>query len=122
MSKKILIVEDNDWLAEQFEAILSTEFSTARVADGAAAMEIIEQDLPDALLLDMLLTGPGALGVLHELQSYADTSNLPVVVCTSLPDRQQLASSLAAYGVRAVLDKTTVTPQRLLRTFREVIV
>lgn len=117
----VLIVEDDDWLAEQHVRTLGGAGIRAEAVPHAlAAIDSIDHTLPDALVLDVLLAGPNAFTLLHELQSHADLASIPVILCTNSAD--QLASEdIAAYGVARVLDKSTMLPGDLVAAVKKVL-
>ena len=117
----ILIVEDDDWLAEQHVRVLTSAGYKATVALHAlAAIQIIDDINPDAIVLDVLLTGSTAFALLHELQSYGDTGDIPVILCTNLASELSV-DDLEPYGVKKILDKTTMTPDDLIATLQSVL-
>lgn len=106
----IVLLEDDVWLADLEVRVLTKAGYEVRVAHhGASAMELIETQAPDALIVDMLLAGSTVFTLLHELQSYQDTAQIPVILCTNLAE-QVRPEQLKAYGIRRVLDKTTMQP------------
>lgn len=117
----ILIVEDDLWLAEQFERTLVREgFSVRRTSNGHVAIELIDELMPKALLLDLLLPGSTGMALLHELQSYQDTGEIPVILCTNLAGTLKL-DDLKPYGVERLLDKTTMHPDDVVAAVRSVL-
>lgn len=122
MSQKtdVLIIEDDLWLAEQFQRTLNRAgFSSRHVSSGHGAMDAIDEQSPDAIVLDMLLTGGTALTLLHELQSYVDTAEIPVILCTNLAS-QVTMQDMAPYGVRRIIDKMTMQPDDIVTAARSV--
>ncbi len=117
----VLIVEDDAWLAEQYirtlgEAGIRAEF----VPHALAAIDSVDTKLPDALVLDLLLAGPNAFTLLHELRSHADLASIPVILCTTSAD--QIASEdMQAYGVKQILDKATMVPQDMVAAIRRIL-
>jgi len=111
---RVLLIDDDKWLAELFAATLRQEgFSVAMAHEGLEGMEAINKQPPDVLVLDLMMPGPNGLVLLHELQSHADLADIPVVLCTnSASDIQK--KHIASYGVRRVLDKTTMEPQDIV--------
>lgn len=118
----VLIVEDDNWLAESYSLILTQAGWTARTVHSAKkALEAIDEKIPDVVLLDVLLPGANAVELMHELQSYSDTKNLPIVLCTTLTHQHLNRDNLEKYGVRAVLNKARLTPQHLLNALQQAI-
>lgn len=113
--KHVLIVDDDTWQADHFSrALLATGMYTAsHASDAIAALECIDDSIPDVLVLDMLLPGPNGLTLLHELQSHTDLANIPVVLVSSHIDYH--LEDVRPYGVVALLDKTTIDDASFVR-------
>lgn len=117
----ILIIEDDVWLAEQYVRVLSREgYKTIISSDAQTAINAIDDNHIGAIILDVLLTGSTAFTLLHELQSYEDTGVIPIVLCTNLANELSL-NDLKPYGVRRILDKTTMIPDDLVTALRGVL-
>lgn len=115
---RVLLVEDDPWQAEQIVKQLEAAGHTAAHADDAlAAIDALEAQLPDLIVLDMFLPGPSGVTLLHELQSHSDSAALPIIAYSAhLTYRTE---QLAPYGVVAVLDKTIMTPGELVSLVEE---
>jgi DNA-binding response OmpR family regulator len=119
-TKKILIVEDDKWLAEQHARVLKKAGLQPIVTlHAVAAIKAVDDDHPDAIVLDVLLTGSTAFAFMHELQSYSDTGKIPIILCTNLAG-DLLLDDVAPYGVRKILDKTTMAPDDLAAAVRSL--
>jgi CheY-like chemotaxis protein len=119
--RNVLIVEDDDWLAEQHGRMLQTAGYAVEFAPHAlAAMDAVDTRKPDAIVLDLLLAGPNAFTLLHELQSHTDLSDIPVILCTNSAD-QIADEDIAAYGVRQVLDKAIMHPDDVVSAVKKVL-
>jgi DNA-binding response OmpR family regulator len=118
---KIVLVEDDAWLADlEIEVLTNAGFSVTHSPHALSAIERIDSNAPDVLIVDVLLTGTTGLALLHELQSYVDTKAIPVIVCTNLAESLSIAD-LQAYGVRKIVDKTTMHPNDLVAAVRAVL-
>ncbi len=117
----VLIVEDDAWLAEQQQHVLIKAGYKAIISPHPIdAIKVIDATHPDVIVLDVLLTGSTAFALLHELQSYGDTGSIPVILCTNLASELSL-EDLAPYGVRRILDKTTMLPDDVVAAVRSVL-
>ncbi len=117
----ILVVEDDNWLSEQFARVLENAgYVVKTVSNALSAIEEIDDEQPDVVVLDVLLTGSTAFALLHELQSYGDTGSIPVILCTNLASELVL-DDLKPYGVKKILDKTTMIPDDLIISVRSVL-
>lgn len=116
--KHALIVDDDPWQVGHFQRQLEQAgFRASSASNALAAIELVDRDRPDVLILDVLMPGPNGITLLHELQSHADLAGIPVVICSSL--HLKLAE-LKPYGVVAVLDKTTLTQSDLVSAVKKV--
>lgn len=120
-SQTVLVVEDDTWFAEHYMRILeSAGFAVRHAPDGVAAIEAIDDKLPDAIVLDLFLPGPNALVLLHEIQSHQDLAQIPVVMCTASA-LGGVANGLSAYGVTDVLDKGSMQPIDLIAAVKRAL-
>lgn len=117
----VFIIEDDPWQAEQFSRQLEKAgYQTQTFNNGVDAIHGIDETLPNAIILDVLLAGTTGMTLLHELQSYSDTGVIPVVLCTGLAESVKL-DQVADYGVKRILDKATMQPDDIVAAIRSVI-
>jgi len=114
--KLVYIIEDDPALASHFARTLSSH-RTETFTNGIDAIKRIDKQLPDAILLDIILDGPSGFSLLHELQSYTDTARIPIVICSSIDLTDH---DLASYGVTHILDKTTMHPTDLIEVVNSI--
>lgn len=78
--KKILIVDDEPNIVMSLEYIFKKEnFEVFIARDGAEALDIIENKLPDIVLLDIMMPNVDGYQVLHHLKSTAVLNTIKVV-------------------------------------------
>lgn len=117
----VLIVEDDEWFAEQLvRALTAAGFQADYALNALDAMDEIDARQPAALLCDVFLAGPNIFTLLHELRSHADLAAIPVILCTNSAD-YLATEDVAAYGVTTVLDKTTMTPESVVAAIRRAL-
>jgi len=98
-SKKILIVEDDEFLRSLTVKRLEKENYNIEVAmDGKVALEVLTTYSPDLILLDLLLPEIDGFEVLAKIQENPAWSKIPVVVFSNLGQREDIekAKSLGA--------------------------
>ena len=116
---RVELVEDDVLLASGFVASLEAAgFTVHHSRHAVEAIAAIDAQPPDVLVLDVILPVASGFSLLHELQSYADTAAVPVILCTSMASQLSL-EAVRPYGVRAVLDKTTMRPSDLVAAVQE---
>lgn len=111
MKPRILLIEDDRWLADSYMHVLE-DYEVDSAINGQDAMDLIDAYDYALIIADVMLERGLVIDLLHELQVYDDTAKLPILLCTTLAQRIQL-DDVRAYGVVAVLDKTTLTPKML---------
>lgn len=117
----IVLVEDDLLLAQQFMRTLEgVEMKVRHAHHAAEALTVIDDSLPEVIILDMLLPITSGFTLLHELQSYIDTAEIPVIVCTSMTDTIKL-DDLRPYGVKRLVDKTLMQPSDLIAAVKAVV-
>lgn len=121
MMARVLLIDDDIWLADLLASRLKNEnFEVQVSANALEAIRAIDEFQPNVVVLDVFMPGPNGFVLLHELQSHADLKNIPIVVCTSSSDDLKL-EMLAPYGVRALIDKTSMSPDAVSVAVRKVL-
>lgn len=79
---RILLVDDDDQLRDSFYNILSMEGHDVRTASsGEAALRLAEQDMPDAVIMDVRMPGLDGLATLRLL--HEQEPRMPVIIMTA---------------------------------------
>jgi len=79
-------------------------FGVVDVSDGEEALQLARQSRPDLIILDMLLPKMGGELVLRSLKQDPTTTNIPVIVVSSLS--QSNADKLKSDGAIAYIEKS----------------
>ncbi len=114
MSKKVLIIEDEEILLELLEKKLVQEGYDVKVAkDGVEGLEKIEERKPDIILLDIVMPRMGGFEVMKELQKKEEFSDIPIIIISNSgqPVELDLAQKL---GARDWLIKTDFDPKEVI--------
>jgi len=118
---RILVVEDDAWLAEMEARVLEKAgYEVVSVPHALAAIDQIDVTPPDLIVLDVLLAGSTAFSLLNELQSHDDTKGIPIILCTNLAEQFE-STRLKEYGIKRVVDKSTMHPQDLVVAVKAVV-
>jgi type II secretory ATPase GspE/PulE/Tfp pilus assembly ATPase PilB-like protein len=87
VSRKVLLVEDEDALRRVLKDLLEREgFTVFEAADGVKALDEIDRAAPDIVVLDLNLPRLDGYGVLSHLRARPATAELPVIVLTAQGD------------------------------------
>ena len=85
VAKKILLVEDDDALANVYQMRLQAEgFSVTRVPNGEDALAAAKENRPDLVLLDAMMPKVSGFDVLDILRNTPETGNLKIIMLTAL--------------------------------------
>jgi DNA-binding response OmpR family regulator len=119
--KRILVVEDEPWLAESYvDAIKAAGYEAQYAHDAAMAIDMVDDIHPDLVLLDIMLPNASGLQLLHELRSHADLVDTPVIICSNAVS-QLNSAQLKNYGIIKILDKARLTPHKLTIAVTEAL-
>lgn len=97
----ILIVDDDPDILEGITTILETRpYRLATARDGKKCVEMIGEEKPDLLILDLLMPRMDGWGVIRELRSEPRYSQVPIMVLTTVVEdasrrRYELETGLA---------------------------
>lgn len=116
--KKLLLVDDNDLSLYILRELLDRPWlSLMEAHNGHEALDMIDREQPDAVILDLVMPGMGGFEVLQKLRDQEQTRHLPVIVYTSkvlTGEEKKRLTDLAA-GLIAKSDVTTsLSPESLL--------
>jgi len=88
MNKKILIVDDENDIAELMNIRLSSMgYDVISAENGTDAFALLEKTVPDLLLLDLTLPDMDGLEIARKLKSQEKFSKMPIILFTASPDR-----------------------------------
>lgn len=84
MSKKVLIVEDNELNMKLFHDLLEAHgMSTIQTSNGREALELAREHHPDLILMDIQLPEVSGLEVTKWLKEDDDLKSIPVIAVTA---------------------------------------
>ncbi len=118
----ILLVEDSKFLRIATERVLTkTGYRVICAGDGEEALAQATAQLPDVVVLDMLLPKLSGPEVLRALKNNAGTAHIPVIVLSSLSQKNE--NKLLHDGAAAFLEKGPLldNPSLLLETVKATL-
>jgi CheY-like chemotaxis protein len=82
---RVLVVDDDDDIRElvQMTLELTAGWTVIAAPDGASAIEMAKEHLPDAVLMDMMMPGMDGLAAFEALQAEPTTRAIPVILLTA---------------------------------------
>lgn len=107
---KLLLVDDSRALRrENQRALERVGYEVICAGDGESALRIAQEQPIDLVVLDLMLPKMSGLEVLQHLKSETKTADIPVVVLSSLSDKNR--NKLIEAGAEEYLEKNTLMPQ-----------
>jgi CheY-like chemotaxis protein len=121
----ILIADDDPDILENIVIVLETQpyrLDTAR--DGKKCMEMVAEDIPDLLILDLLMPRMDGWGVIREMRSTPHYARVPIMVLTTVIEdasrrRYELETGIAM-DVQQYIQKP-VAPVELIRRVEKLL-
>ncbi len=93
--ERILVVEDEEDIQELLRYNLEKEsFRVVCAGTGEEALVAVARNLPDLILLDLMLPGIDGLGVCRELRASERTRDVPILMVTAKDDEADIVAGL----------------------------
>lgn len=121
----VLIVDDDPDILENIVTVLETQpYRLATAQDGKKCMEFVRQEVPDLLILDLLMPRMDGWGVIREMRSEPRFARVPIMILTTVIEdasrrRYELETGMAM-EVQAYIQKP-VAPSDLLRQVEKLL-
>ncbi len=111
--KKILIVEDDVNFYNLVRTALELKgYNIVHVSNGMEAVSRIREEMPDLVLLDIVMPGASGLDILQELKGTDDTKGLKVVMLTNFGTDENVNRAMGL-GAEDYFMKYNVVPTEL---------
>ena len=119
---KILLVEDDSFLLGMYATKFELEgFQVILAEDGEKAVRLAKEELPDIILLDIILPKLDGFEVLKLLKGEPATSPIPVILLTNLSQREEIEKGLKM-GARDYLIKAHFMPSEVVEKIKKVLI
>ncbi len=93
---RILVVDDEPMNVELLQAYLQLDYDVLSAHNGQDALEIVFREVPDIVLLDVMMPGINGYQVCEQLKSSERTQFIPVVLVTALSGREDRLKGIEA--------------------------
>lgn len=119
--KKILVVEDDNFLANVYRIKLKKAgFEITIATDGAEALEKIKSQNFDLVILDLIIPKIDGFGVLTEIRSQEKYKTLPVLIASNLSQMEDINRALKL-GANDFIVKSDITLDALIEKINKLI-
>lgn len=120
--KKILLVEDTDAMIVQICDVLEAEGYEVEIArNGFEAIDCLEQHIPDAMILDIMMPGMDGIELLNSIRSKSETDALPVLVLTAKMLTKEEKENIKNNHIRQLIQKGRITQDALLEAVASLL-
>jgi CheY-like chemotaxis protein len=112
---RILAVDDQpDTLTMIVRALEQEQYIVSQATNGPAALQMIDERMPDLVVLDYKMTGMDGMAVVKSLRAKPETHTLPVLMLTAMTDEPSTRAGFEA-GVTDYVTKPFSVPQLTAR-------
>ncbi|NPV76755.1 MAG: response regulator [Anaerolineae bacterium] len=117
----VVYIEDDPEMVELVTLILNRRGIEIRGAlNGRHGLDLIAQDPPDLILLDLMMPGLDGWDVYHQLKASSKTRSIPVIIITAKAQPIDRVLGLSIAKVDAYISKP-FRPQELLESVELVL-
>jgi len=121
MVKKILIVEDEAALNQALmEFLIEERFKVLSAQDGERGLEMAQQEMPDLILLDVILPKKDGYEVLDAIKKNEKTKKIPVIMLTNLESQEDILEALEK-GATTYLVKSDYRLDDVVKKIKETL-
>jgi len=119
--KKILIAEDDKFLASAYRVKLSkAQYEVKTVSNGDEALQALDSFLPDLIILDLMMPVRDGFSFLEEIKKNAKWKNTPIIVASNLSQPDDVVKAVQM-GANDYIVKTDLTMKEVLAKIKKIL-
>jgi GAF domain-containing protein/DNA-binding response OmpR family regulator/anti-sigma regulatory factor (Ser/Thr protein kinase) len=119
--RRLLVVDDDPRVADMVRQLLDeTAYLVEAAEDGVAALEVISQERPDIILLDLMMPRLDGFGVIEQLKQDPRHRRIPIVVLTAKTPSNEETASLQRH-VSQVMHKQGLDSEMLIEELQRAL-
>jgi DNA-binding response OmpR family regulator len=119
--RTILLVEDDTFLAGMYVTKLELEgYRVVLASDGEQAVNLAKKEIPDLMLLDIILPKKSGFEVLKEVKAHLETKQIPVILLTNLGQKEDVQRGLKL-GAADYLIKAHFMPSEVVSKVKRLV-
>ena len=121
MQTKVLVIEDDQLMAGLLaEKLAKTDFAVRLAVDGENGLKELEKEVPDIILLDLILPGMSGFEILAKIKEDEKTKAVPVIILSNLGSREEIEKGMKL-GAETYLIKANVLIDEVVKKIRDTI-
>ncbi|MDP2676316.1 MAG: response regulator [bacterium] len=121
MKHKILIIEDDTVFQKVLsQALEDAGFETAVASDGEAGIRLADKEMPNLIVLDVILPKKDGFTVMEYLSRSPKLSSIPVVVITNLEGSHDV-ERMMTLGAKGFLIKVNYSMEEIVAAIKNIM-
>ena len=122
LPKKILLVDDDAVIRTIYgKRLAQYGFTVTTATDGVTALDLLQADKPDLVVLDLMMPKLSGVEVLKFIRTQPSLHSLPVAIFTNA-FMDEMAQAAIEIGVQQTVIKAECNPAKLIATANELLV
>ena len=117
---KIIIVEDDLKVANNYRNRLAQEHHDVKIAADVQATNMIMTEKPDLVLLDLLMPKINGLSILREIKAQNELADTPFLILTNVEGAQEVQQAIEL-GASGYLVKADTSLDLLVQKVNDII-
>jgi DNA-binding response OmpR family regulator len=118
---RVLLAEDDRFLRKAAETALKRQgFTVLPAVDGEEALRMARAEVPDIVLLDLIMPKLQGFEVLRALKADPVTASIPVIILSNLGQESDVKQAMEA-GAAGYFVKANLSLQDLVKRVGEVV-
>lgn len=114
-SKKVLVVEDDEFLANAMRVQLETDgYEIVIAQNGEEAKQLVEEHKPNVVILDLILPKVDGFVFLEEIRNIEEYKKLPIIVASNLGQKEDIKKAMDL-GANDYVVKTNLSIEELVQ-------
>jgi DNA-binding response OmpR family regulator len=119
---RVLLVEDSQSTRLTYKRVLeNAEFYVIEASTGQEGWDKALSELPDVVLLDLILPDIHGLQVLKNIRSHVKTREIPVLILTNVQEAEEMQRTLS-FGASRYVNKGNISPEKLIDLVNELLI
>ena len=120
MSWSVLVVDDEPMARTLLRLMLvRAGFDVIEAEDGFVALEKLEEDPPDIMILDVMMPGMDGFAVCETVRQDSESEDLPIIMLSAKTDQESVEKGLQV-GANKYLTKP-ISPEDLTRQVLDIL-
>ncbi|MBW6440976.1 response regulator [Patescibacteria group bacterium] len=118
---KVLIIEDDIYISDMYIIKLeAANFEVTAAADGIEGIRKLEKNIPDIILLDVVMPKIDGFSVLKMIKKDNNLNKIPVILLTNLSQKENIERGFEL-GATSYIIKAHFTPSEVVKKIQEAL-